>query len=755
MTEPAGDPPQRPDGDHTVDQTATSLEDSLESLKERRAGADTGPVNDAIGGRPRLNWNPVTDGGVDPHVESSVKAGFRFDLGGALAKLGGDPPQAEPTPPPAARLLDDPSTDANTNTGADTGADTDTAIEVGVAPDPGLDVGSLLSRLMGDAGDGAGAGAGTDHGHPADTTSVTPAPGADLTLPTRRPPHADSAIAGSPSTDSPPAAELPTRTPSPVAAPEPVNDPLPRRSAAHQEAFPETAPPVARRSVFEESSTAHAPTPTVAPAAAVAPVAAGPAVVTQPTVAVASAPTLPEAGAAPTLPTLPAAPTLPSLPTLPAAPPVQHPAYSPPIDSAPSAPDLHALRSAQLRASRQQKRGGKLFARTMLVLVLVGGLIAAALVFGRDYLFPIEWDASLTPIVDDIQQTRGVDFEHTVELVRQPSADYALTVAPLIAGEDWVSHTAEWRALGLASGEPTPSSLASVLAAGRLAVYDPAADRIYLDADADPLAAQVDLRLAAEAAYAAQFADPSAPVDEPAMGFTGTAPLRVIAEQAVGRYLAQRAATATPSIPVPGATLPEPSQPAQPAPPAGGLPLPIEYQLGAIDSLGEALLIASGVDPTTATFAAGYPAELGTLLDDGPRQAPTSILLVGERALADPVALGVDDWSLVWGARLPEASASQLTRIVSADSYRPIDRAGVTCVVGVFETDTPADAAIVLSAMTSWAAASPPASQAVASSTSDRTVQLVSCDPGAEAATPPPSGVADSLIDRQLRRLGA
>jgi hypothetical protein len=34
-------------------------------------------------------------------------------------------------------------------------------------------------------------------------------------------------------------------------------------------------------------------------------------------------------------------------------------------------------------------------------------------------------------------------------------------------------------------------------------------------------------------------------------------------------------------------------------------------------------------------------------------------------------------------------------------------------------------------------------------------VQLVTCDPGASAATPPAAGVVNDLIERQLRRLGS
>jgi hypothetical protein len=155
------------------------------------------------------------------------------------------------------------------------------------------------------------------------------------------------------------------------------------------------------------------------------------------------------------------------------------------------------------------------------------------------------------------------------------------------------------------------------------------------------------------------------------------------------------------------------------------------------------------------TFESGYPDTVGDALDDAPRLTAGGALQVGDRTLDSPTALGVDDWSLVWGAHLPEATVDQLTSVVVGDSYRPIDRAGALCAVGVFEADSAADAAYVLSAMQTWAAAAPPAAQATTTPVNDTRVQLTACDPGAEASTPPQAGAVDTLINRQLVRLAS
>jgi hypothetical protein len=440
------------------------------------------------------------------------------------------------------------------------------------------------------------------------------------------------------------------------------------------------------------------------------------------------------------------------LPTLPAAAPHVSPMFTPPIESAPSTPDINAFRSAQLRASRQQRRG-KMFSRSMLALLLIGGLVAAALVFGRRYLFPTEWDQSLTPIVDEIQNERGVEFDHTVGLVKQPSADYALTAGRLVVDDGWLAQVPVWRALGLTTGEPTADSIAPALAASRLAVYDPDADRIYLSADVSPEAAAADLRIALEQAYAAQHGAPQtgaaegATPDESTTGFLGVSPPPQIAAAAIDSYIAHRETAG-------GATTDDTAgAAAAAATTASALPVPIEYQLAAIDDLGEALLSSAGVDPTTARFGAPYPENVGAALDDAARPTASGALQVGDRSLAPPVALGVDDWSLVWGARLPPSTVDQLASIVVADSFRPIDRAGLICVVAVFETANPTDAATVLAAMQTWAAASPATAQSTVSQLADTRVQLSSCDPGADAATVPQPGDVDAIINRQLTRL--
>jgi hypothetical protein len=204
-----------------------------------------------------------------------------------------------------------------------------------------------------------------------------------------------------------PAAVLPSppvmQAPPPPAAPAPV--PSRATDDEHDQHGASARPYVsAQRSVFDDvvsPSPALPPTVTSEPTRPVADSALAPeALVGPPAVPVAQptpvlAPVAPLAPVGqPMLPTDQAAgpvPGAPILPTLPAVVPTAPPpvALMPEPDT--SQADIRALRSAQLRAGRQ-RRTGKVIGRTILIVLVLGGLVAAALTFGRSYLFPVEWD---------------------------------------------------------------------------------------------------------------------------------------------------------------------------------------------------------------------------------------------------------------------------------------------------------------------------------------------------------------------------
>jgi hypothetical protein len=417
------------------------------------------------------------------------------------------------------------------------------------------------------------------------------------------------------------------------------------------------------------------------------------------------------------------------------------PAVADPIDSAPSTPDVHALRSAQLRANRNQRRG-RLFSRSVMAFLGIGALIAVALIFGRSYLFPTEWDASLTPIVDQIQLDTGVEFDHPVPLVVQPAEEYAQTAMAMTIGTDWSADLPIWRAAGLATGDATPGSVAAGIAARVPVVYDAETDTIYRSADVDPAALTPDLRVILTNLHASQLGlvAPVGTADE--VRLTGVSSPQSIAERAIDTFLSGGG---------PAVATDDDSESDDMT--AADLPIPIAYELAAIDLLGEAVIVGADLDPASLSLGDQYPATIGDVLDDGASRAVGALLKPIEQPLGDPVALGVDDWSLVWGAYLRAPTVDRLVDLVVADSFRPIERAGTTCFLGVFETDDEADGAQVLSSMSEWVAAAPDGAQAAASQLGPTRVQLEACDPGPSATGATEMGVVDALLTRQVVRL--
>ena len=502
----------------------------------------------------------------------------------------------------------------------------------------------------------------------------------------------------------------------------------PTTEEAPPQVAPEPSPPASRQSVFDDAGSNPNP---MLPGSTIAP-------------------GLPAGGA----------------PSLPESNPAAPPAVAEPVSTGPNNSDITALRSAQLRANRQQRQG-RLFGRSLLAFVVIGGVLGAGLVFGRSLLFPTEWDPQLTPIVNELQDETGVEFDGTVPAVLLSAEDYDARLGAVALGEGWTVRVPQWRALGLATGLVDAASVGVPLAQSTTAFYDPSTGTIYQTEGVT--ASEDDLRLAltqalddqqagsgdeqneASADASDEASDEAAeasadvadiepvvvPVEAPVVevvGFTGVSPLSSIATRAVDRLIVSGGVT-------------------QRQPASETLPIPIAYEVAAIDILGRPILAAAGVDVSTLEIGTPYPPSVTAALGDVPVETASALLQPGEVSIVGPTALGSDDWSLVWSVVLPQATVAELTDQVVADSYRAIERDGRVCVVAVFQTADDPSGANVLAAMTTWAVNAPPGTNAVATSLTSTRIQLETCDPGTDAGFTPNAGAVDALLDRQQLRL--
>ena len=660
-----------PDGDapqpsDDQEETESRLDAALRSFKARHPAADRTPVSES--GRSGMTWSPVTDAGAGSGTEAEPRprSSFQFDLGSALARLDG---VAGPSP-----------------------AEQATSTEAGDVVEP------LPSRIPG--------------------SGVVPAP-TTADEPDQAPPLPTRARSSESETPDP----LPTRgrTSGPIAETTPTVDPLPTRTPRTEPAEPVTRPiqperPVARpqptaRSVFDNAN----PTPTLPPTGA-------PTLPTQPPPPAARPAASPPVTIAHTADGL-AFPTLPS--TVPSAPP---PVIAP-IESAPSTPELNALRSAQLRANRNDRRG-KLFGRSLLALVALGGLVAAALLFGRSYLFPTEWDPELTPLVDEIQSAREAEFDHTVPFVERPASEYAPLVTAHVLGDDWNTRLPEWRALGLAVGDGAVADVQVRVATLYPAFFDPESDTIIASADRSVDAREPALRLALESVLGFQLGD-GEPAELPPLGVTGLESVERTARRSFDAAAAGLVASAPDAITD-----------------LAGVPVPVAYQLRATDSIGP-MLVEGLTDPRPGDE---LPASIDRL-DDAAVLAVGGLRQPGDQQILEPVALGADDWALIWGARLSPAIVGEMADALVADSYSVVNRSGVTCFLAVFQTEMDVAGASMLANATSWASGAGAGAQAVATQLGPDRVQVEACDPGADAVTVPSVTATDLVIRRQLDRL--
>jgi hypothetical protein len=435
---------------------------------------------------------------------------------------------------------------------------------------------------------------------------------------------------------------------------------------------------------------------------------------------------------------------LPSLPTAAPATPSAVP-FEPAVAAAPTVSDVRAYRTAQQRAAKRNGPG-RLIGRMLLVIIILGAVIGAALMFGRSYLFPTEWDPALTAIVDDIQVARGEDFVEPIDLVVQPEAEFAATFAAMFIPGGWEDQLPAWRALGIAGGEPTPESVAASVMSAQPALFDPASEVIVQLADADEDDVEAALRVALEQGFDFQQGNitAAAAVESPsgtnAQGFLGVSDHEAL----VDRSLAIALGTGVALPAADGATLPA----------AADVPLPVAYELAAMARIGPAVAEASADAGVILAPGGDFPASVYSVFaPPGPIAPLGASLAEGETLSAPAVALSSDDWRLVLGARVSPGVADAVVEALTANSYATFDRAGTACFAAVFQFGDAASAQAGIDGVGAWVAALPVGSQAVATPVDFTTLQVVGCDPGTAEPIAVDASWADTVIDGQLTRL--
>jgi hypothetical protein len=425
------------------------------------------------------------------------------------------------------------------------------------------------------------------------------------------------------------------------------------------------------------------------------------------------------------------------------------PAAAPPMATMVSSTQNHipaAKSSAAVKGRKKRKRNR--FGKIVVVLVLLAGLVGGALMFGRDYLFPEDWNKDVVPAVEALQLRSGLEFADPVPVITLPETEYAAKVAGAMfgpgLGTEWLSSVPRWRALGLVDGEPTLESVNGVVSAWMPAFYDPADGHIYRTSSGtastastvalrDALAAALVHQLGGDSPAPAPVADPSAP----AVVASATDSLARLAVDDFGAEV------------IAGSTTPDPDRSA-----FAPLPVPLAHRLIGVDDLGAPIVASLGGVADRAGAITGFDVDVTGVLDVPWTAAPVPALIAGDTQDGAAAARGSDFWYTVLAAYLPADTAADAADSIGADLYSPAIRGAQQCVYGTFTAASPDSLGVLQISLIAWAELAPTQAGASATTLADGvTVQLVTCDPGTGPDATRAPDVAAGLIARQLARL--
>ena len=364
---------------------------------------------------------------------------------------------------------------------------------------------------------------------------------------------------------------------------------------------------------------------------------------------------------------------------------------------------------------------------------MLGGLIAAAFVYGRPYLFPDDWDETTKPYAEAVEAVRGEPIVEPFAVVDDEVAVYNAGFDADYFG-DWETDVALWRAFGLADGQASAAGLSAQLTE-RPDVYYSLSDR-QVHRLATPDQASTDPATAATVAAA---------VLDQEYRWT-----LLLGDSTIERDALVRALVATESDRIQAA-----SDIGGPLPPVAtadvGLPVVLDHHLVA-PSLYAAIIGQPAVADESRlaeleTFAAELPGSvdlpLGTPAVLGEGEAPAGTALPMDRSF----------WYLVFASRMEAVTAHDFSQVLQSASLTAVRTSDLTtCWSAVFDVPSPDWGFALASSLSGWADASPAATAASVTAVSETAVQLRVCDPGVASATTNPEA-ARSLLGYRAAEL--
>ncbi len=399
----------------------------------------------------------------------------------------------------------------------------------------------------------------------------------------------------------------------------------------------------------------------------------------------------------------------------------------PQVEAAAPAPPQASVFEAMAPASgsvptQRRRTKSRTGLKLLLTLVVLGGVIAAAVVFGRPYLFPGDWDAETGPFAEAVEAARGVEFAEPITLISEPSATYTERMATELAG-DWTRDQPMWRALGLLDGAASPASVAQQITGWQDAVYSTDDGQVYRDQAAT--GPQADARITAAVAAASLDQELRWSVDQTQ---------RQLEAQVLTLAEVQRQ-TAAVVADSPYAVAVDPVDPTRSA----SVPPVVAYRLLA------PAVYAEFDNPTGSLSGIGTGGP-GPLPTPAPVIAPDPEPVGSDTLVSSPRPADRSFWYLVLGGFLDPRTTYVASESIVENSLSMAERDGAACVYATFAGGDVARTATLRSALEAWSAAAPAEFGSSVGVLSDGTLQLASCDPGTGFENPARQSVARELI---------
>ena len=536
------------------------------------------------------------------------------------------------------------------------------------------------------------------------------------------PPHAaELNIAPLDLPDLVPSGPVPAVVPDPPAPPPGGSELVaPVASAA---SMPAVEPPVPSEAAGPNTAPVS---PSVAPAADMTRPPEAPAGLPNDPVTHDSAPTtvLPEVGVIPTVPAVSAAPApasvpAPSIPTLQPNQATLRRA-APATDPGPSEPgplsrqdrkhqqklkkqqQKVALKKAKRATSRSGGGGVALFF-TLLVLV---GLIAGAIIFGRPYLFPDEWDAASQPYAEAIETARDAEIVEPVVVQRRAADVFATSMTEHVVGP-WMDDLPTWRSLGLLSGSVDEPILRQLVENWTTAFYSAETGEVIANDLASPRVLDADIAEAMAAAALDQETAWSSSIDDALLDSPALTRASVTASSRTAAAATSFGAADNSVRDIGVSTF---------------LPPVLEYRVNAPLAFAE---FSTG-DPTqvSADFEAMRVASQ-LRLSDQPE------LISGDTLIASQQLTDRTYWYLVFASYVDPATAYAASNDLVQVSLATANNAGTQCTYATFSGTDVTGTARVSEVLQQWAASAPAELEAAVTTLPNGTMQLRTCDPGA------------------------